>query len=208
MCFRHMKSGLVGLWPSEQARAISSKAPPDPSLASRLRADRRHFEGSCGSRQARTTIVNLFEVWRQRNRQTSQKFDLSVNNVLALHNSQLVLQYTKIHPAFHQLIYTIKHWAKRRGVASPSDGSLSPYAWSLLAINYLQCKHRCPSLQHPPNGERQTQMIHCKRTNQPVNAWYTNNLPAATAHTGAISPPSLLMLGSFSSTSRVQRRRA
>lgn len=43
----------------------------------------------------------------------------------------------------------VRLWAGRRQLASPRDGSPSPYCWALLAINHLQCLGVLPCLQAP-----------------------------------------------------------
>jgi hypothetical protein len=53
------------------------------------------------------------------------------------------------------LAYFIKHWAKRRGINSPSDGTLSSYGYILMLIYYLQQRGLVPNLQRIPQGWEQ-----------------------------------------------------
>ena len=40
--------------------------------------------------------------------------------------------------ATRQLCFLVKHWAKRRRLASPLQGTPSSYAWVLLMLTHLQ----------------------------------------------------------------------
>ncbi len=63
--------------------------------------------------------------------------DICINNVLALHNTRMIAEYAKIDPRVRQLAYVVKHWAKKRQLNHPYQGTLSSYAWVLLVINII-----------------------------------------------------------------------
>ena len=45
--------------------------------------------------------------------------DITVNNILAIVNTKLLADYSRLDERLTQLAYVIKHWAKRRQVRSP-----------------------------------------------------------------------------------------
>merc|ERR1711920_1007413 len=64
--------------------------------------------------------------------------DFSVNTTTPLHNAALLTECGQIEPRAKQLILFVRRWAKDRGVSHAAKGHLSPYAWSLLVIYFLQ----------------------------------------------------------------------
>ncbi|KAK9759678.1 hypothetical protein K7432_017062, partial [Basidiobolus ranarum] len=64
--------------------------------------------------------------------------DINVNNILGLHNSQMITAYLSIDDRVKKLIMLIKYWAKRRGINSASGGTYSSYCYVLMAIFFLQ----------------------------------------------------------------------
>lgn len=78
--------------------------------------------------------------------------DLGINNMLAVRNSKLIRDYCSIDARVRQLIYIIKHWAKRRNINDPFRGTLSSYAYVLMvrsccsAAGLFLCTvvRRCP----------------------------------------------------------------
>ncbi|XP_067935578.1 terminal uridylyltransferase 4-like [Watersipora subatra] len=64
--------------------------------------------------------------------------DLSLYNVLAQRNTQLLRRYSQIDPRVRPLGYCIKEFAKNCDIGDASKGSLSSYAYVLLLIYYLQ----------------------------------------------------------------------
>jgi len=64
--------------------------------------------------------------------------DFSVNAVSPLHNAALLTECGHMEPRARELILLVKRWAKDRGIAHAAKGHLSPYAWSLLCIFFLQ----------------------------------------------------------------------
>ena len=64
--------------------------------------------------------------------------DISINNSLAVHNTELLRRYSLIDSRVKPFIISIKYWARNRGISDASMGTFSSYAWTLIAINYLQ----------------------------------------------------------------------
>jgi DNA polymerase sigma len=64
--------------------------------------------------------------------------DFSVNSTTPLYNSALLLQCGQIDLRARDLILLVKRWAKDRGVCHAAKGHLSPYAWNLLTVYFLQ----------------------------------------------------------------------
>jgi hypothetical protein len=64
--------------------------------------------------------------------------DISVNNTLALHNTQLLKSYATVDKRIPQCILAVKHWASQRDVCNAAKGSFSSYAWTLTALQALQ----------------------------------------------------------------------
>lgn len=64
--------------------------------------------------------------------------DLSMYNLTALYNSAMLKEYSLIDKRVPILIHLVKKFAKGCRIADASRGSLSSYAWSIMAIHYLQ----------------------------------------------------------------------
>lgn len=82
--------------------------------------------------------------------------DICINNILALHNTHMIAQYSRVDSRLLQLGFCIKYWAKRRKLDKPYTGTLSSYAWVLLVINFLQQRNPpvLPCLQRAtPSGD-------------------------------------------------------
>ena len=82
--------------------------------------------------------------------ETGLPIDISVNNELALHNTELIRAYADTHPMVRNAVLTVKHWASSRGINQAFMGTLSSYAWTLLALGAMQLepKIQLPNLQH------------------------------------------------------------
>ena len=74
--------------------------------------------------------------------------DIGFNNLLAVHNTKLLLTYSLIDPRFKKIAMVIKHWAKRRFINDTYSGTLSSYAYVIMAIHYFQYACQPPLL--PP----------------------------------------------------------
>ena len=64
--------------------------------------------------------------------------DISINNSLAVHNTELLRRYSLMDLRVKPFIMSIKYWARNRGISDAAMGTFSSYAWTLIAINYLQ----------------------------------------------------------------------
>eukprot|EP00933_Yihiella_yeosuensis_P061437 TRINITY_DN64242_c0_g1_i1.p1 TRINITY_DN64242_c0_g1~~TRINITY_DN64242_c0_g1_i1.p1 ORF type:complete len:255 (+),score=46.41 TRINITY_DN64242_c0_g1_i1:105-767(+) len=74
--------------------------------------------------------------------------DLTVENLLPVINSELLRRYVQLAPGLvGGLVRNVKSWAKSSGVCGAKDGFFSSYAWTLLAIFFLQVEGHIPSLQ-------------------------------------------------------------
>jgi hypothetical protein len=70
---------------------------------------------------------------------TNINVDVCVGNTNALLNTRLLRDYADFDPRVRPFILAVKLWAKNRSCNSARNSTLSSYAWSLLAVNYLQC---------------------------------------------------------------------
>jgi len=73
-----------------------------------------------------------------RDAKTGIPLDISVNNTLALQNTQLLKTYSLQDSRVSQAILAIKSWAMRRDVSDAPSGTLSSYSWSILGIQSMQ----------------------------------------------------------------------
>tara|TARA_B100000925_G_scaffold284773_1_gene260224 strand:- start:7714 stop:9846 length:2133 start_codon:yes stop_codon:yes gene_type:complete len=64
--------------------------------------------------------------------------DLSLNNALALRNTELIATYVNLDPRVKTVALAVKHWALQRGLANAFNGTLSSYAWTVLVLRHLQ----------------------------------------------------------------------
>ena len=64
--------------------------------------------------------------------------DVTINNLLALHNTRLLRDYMSIDTRARDLCMIVKHWAKRRAVNEAYRGTLSSYAYVIMCIQLLQ----------------------------------------------------------------------
>jgi hypothetical protein len=64
--------------------------------------------------------------------------DLSLNNALALRNTELIATYVEVDPRVKTVALAVKHWALQRGLANAFRGTLSSYAWTVLVLRHLQ----------------------------------------------------------------------
>jgi len=73
--------------------------------------------------------------------------DISVNNTLALHNTELIKRYSKIDRKVSDFIRLVKYWSFHRNISNSFEGTFSSYAWTILALNYLISEGVVPNLQ-------------------------------------------------------------
>ncbi|XP_072441972.1 terminal uridylyltransferase 7-like isoform X1 [Chiloscyllium punctatum] len=81
---------------------------------------------------AKVPIVKFFHV------RSGLEGDISLYNTLALHNTGLLASYAAIDPRVKCLGYTMKVFAKVCDIGDASRGSLSSYAYTLMALYFLQ----------------------------------------------------------------------
>ena len=74
---------------------------------------------------------------------------LTCGDSLGLASTRLVSCYLQIDDRARGLCMLVKHWAARRQLASPREGTPSSFCWVLLALNHLQCLRVLPCLQAP-----------------------------------------------------------
>ena len=87
--------------------------------------------------------------------------DISLNNRLAIHNSEMLKSYAQ-EERLQRLVQMVKYWASRRGINNAFEGTLSSYAWTLLAIQHAQLVQ--PPLA--PNRQRDAESIRSQSKGQ------------------------------------------
>ncbi|BFY99838.1 hypothetical protein BsWGS_02878 [Bradybaena similaris] len=87
--------------------------------------------------------------------------DISLYNILAQHNTRLLLCYSEIDPRVKILGCAIKYFAKVSDIGDASRGSLSSYAYILMMIYYLQqvSPPVVPVLQELYDGKQKPQVM-------------------------------------------------
>ena len=73
-----------------------------------------------------------------RDERTKIPVDISINNTLALHNTNLLKRYGELDSRIKQCILAIKYWASQRDVCNAAEGTFSSYAWTLIMLQNLQ----------------------------------------------------------------------
>ncbi|KAF8539701.1 hypothetical protein BDD12DRAFT_736574 [Trichophaea hybrida] len=63
--------------------------------------------------------------------------DIGFKNHLAIHNTQLLLTYSKCDRRLKDMVLFVKWWAKKRHINSPYRGTLSSYGYVLMILHYL-----------------------------------------------------------------------
>jgi hypothetical protein len=77
----------------------------------------------------------------------SLDFDICFLNDIAVVNSYLLREYSKVDPRVRSLMLSVKSWAKAKNVGSAADQTLSSYTWMVLVIFYLQIIGFVPNMQ-------------------------------------------------------------
>merc|ERR1719324_534816 len=62
----------------------------------------------------------------------------SVNTVTPFYAAAFLTECAQMDCRAKELILLVRRWAKDRGISHAAKGHLSPYAWSLLVIYFLQ----------------------------------------------------------------------
>mmetsp|Transcript_10924 Transcript_10924/g.20546 ORF Transcript_10924/g.20546 Transcript_10924/m.20546 type:complete len:589 (+) Transcript_10924:148-1914(+) len=76
--------------------------------------------------------------------------DFSVNTATPFYSAALLTECGQIESRAKALILLAKRWAKDRGICHAPKGHLTPYAWSLLAIYFLQVRAGSEGSLLPP----------------------------------------------------------
>ncbi|XP_052061598.1 terminal uridylyltransferase 4-like isoform X2 [Mytilus californianus] len=110
-----------------------------------------------------------------KHRRSQLEGDISMYNLLALHNTEMVRMYASIDPRVRILGYALKVFVKICDIGDASRGSLSSYAYILMLIHYLQqCK--------PPVIPVLQELYYHYGPDKPEflidgwNAWYFDNM--------------------------------
>ena len=109
------------------------------------------FKRLTAVRYARVPVLkgSFFTTIHNRKRQYLLSFDVCVSNDMAVANSNLLRQYAIINNQTKSLILAVTLWAKEKNMSEASLGWWSSYAWTNLAIFYLQHLGLLPNLQCP-----------------------------------------------------------
>ncbi|KAG0015789.1 hypothetical protein BGZ81_011525 [Podila clonocystis] len=86
--------------------------------------------------------------------------DISFNQVLGVHSSELIRCYAMIDPRVKPLVYNVKALVKAHMINDSSQGSLSSFAYAMMILGFLQAQEPpiLPSLQAQPK-ERLTELF-------------------------------------------------
>ncbi|KAL7445827.1 hypothetical protein ACHAXH_009636 [Discostella pseudostelligera] len=122
-------------------------------------------------------FLNLFAVTRARVpvikgsmiAQKSLAFDLCFLNEIAVVNSSLLKEYSLFDKNVRLLMLSVKSFAKKNGIASAAEGTLSSYSWLNLVVFYLQCIGMVPVLNCPKMMESHGLQY------DPSNPWHSIN---------------------------------
>merc|ERR1712136_394724 len=72
--------------------------------------------------------------------------ELSMNDSAGVRNTHLLKFFTKCDSRFVPLVLAIKRWARHHKINDASQGTLSSYALTLMALHFLQCGVQPPVL--------------------------------------------------------------
>ncbi|XP_078660631.1 speckle targeted PIP5K1A-regulated poly(A) polymerase-like [Branchiostoma floridae x Branchiostoma belcheri] len=81
---------------------------------------------------------------------TGLRCDISINNRLALHNTELLHLYRTVYPGLTPLVCVVREWARLGGIAGNCAGGgprLTNYALTWMVVYYLQMEGVLPSVQ-------------------------------------------------------------
>ena len=114
---------------------------------------------------AKVPIVKFY------NRRLGVECDISIDNKMAVYNSNLLRAYTRIDPRVAVLGCNMKRFAKECDICDTSKGGLSSYAYTLMVIYFLQQTEQpvLPVLQELYGGQQPVDMI------EHLNTCYTRD---------------------------------
>ena len=104
-----------------------------------------------GMEDVASVVKAVVPVVKFKDPRSGLRVDISVNNTLAIYNTQLIDAYVKLDPKISDMIKIIKHWSFHRNITDTFNGTLSSYAWSILCLNYLISESIIPNLQNTEN---------------------------------------------------------
>lgn len=119
-----------------------------------------------------------------KHRRSQLEGDISLYNLLALHNTRMINLYSELDGRVKVLGYAFKVFAKICEIGDASRGSLSSYAYILMLIYYLQ---QCNPPVLPVLQELHPESEKPERIVEGWNAWYMDNtaaLPKLWPHCG------------------------
>ncbi|KAI8374833.1 hypothetical protein BD560DRAFT_393366 [Blakeslea trispora] len=103
---------------------------------------------------------------------TTLKCNVNTNDVLGIHTTKLIMQYMKLDVRIRPLLFTIRYLCKKKSIASARNGTMSSYAYHLLALYYLihvQDPPVLPNLQQLTGAECKSKRCSYKRSKQMVD---------------------------------------
>ena len=84
---------------------------------------------------------------------TKIPIDISINNSLAIYNTSLLKLYNDCDVRVRPFVLAIKNWALHRGICNAAYGTFSSYAWTLIALQFLQTTNP-PVLPNIQQGDK------------------------------------------------------
>ena len=108
---------------------------------------RNEFRGLAAVRFAKIPVLKGVFYIKEKNRW--QPFDICTPNDISVANSKLLREYAMIDDKTTAVMSAVQVWAKEHTISSAALGYLSSYAWTNLAIFYLQQVGLLPNLQCP-----------------------------------------------------------
>ena len=84
---------------------------------------------------------------------TKIPIDISINNSLAIYNTSLLKLYNDCDVRVRPFVLAIKNWALHRGICNAAYGTFSSYAWTLIALQFLQTSNP-PVLPNIQQGDK------------------------------------------------------
>lgn len=84
---------------------------------------------------------------------TKIPIDISINNSLAIYNTSLLKLYNDCDVRVRPFVLAIKNWALHRGICNAAYGTFSSYAWTLIALQFLQTSYP-PVLPNIQQGDK------------------------------------------------------
>lgn len=78
--------------------------------------------------------------------------DLSINSTSPCRNAAVLAECGRMDPRATALALLVRRWAKDRGLCHAAKGHLSPYAWTLLSVYFMQVSDTDTPLLPPLKG--------------------------------------------------------